>query len=92
MQNNSKDKLIYSKDSGGHNINRNQHRASSGQPTNSLIDEKMLKSKKARMNKDAELKKHIISVHNLKRKLAKQIVNKTANIEEFKEMTLNDLF
>ena len=61
-------------------------------PVNSLIDERSVKTKKARQNKEAELRKHTITVNNLKRKLAKQIVSKTSKIEEFKELTLNDLF
>jgi len=58
----------------------------------SLIDEKALKTKKARMNKEVELKNHTLTVNSLKRKLAKQIVNKTLKIEEFKQLTLEDLF
>jgi len=37
----------------------------------SLIDEKALKTKKARMNKEVELKNHTVTVNSLKRKLAK---------------------
>ena len=58
----------------------------------SLIDEKALKTKKARMNKEIELQKHITTVNHLKRKLAKQIVSKTSNVEDFKQLSLEDLF
>ena len=60
--------------------------------TNSLVDEKSLKSKQARLNKEQELRKHKVTVESLKKSLAKQIVNKTLNIEEFKQLTINDLF
>lgn len=56
----------------------------SGQPKNSFVDEKNIVSKKYRAQKEQELKKHQMTVYNLKRKLAKQIVDKSANIEEFK--------
>lgn len=52
----------------------------STQDKNSLINEKALKSRKARIAKEIELKKHVATVTNLKRKLAKQIINKTINI------------
>lgn len=58
----------------------------------SLIDDKELCTKKARMKKAAELSKHSATVNNLKRKLAKQIVNNTLKIEDFKQLTLEDLF
>ena len=54
-------------------------------------DEKALKSKKARLTKEIELKKHIHTVNNLKKKIAKQIVNKTLNLEEFKKLDLDDI-
>lgn len=44
------------------------------------------------MKKAAELSKHTATVNNLKRKLAKQIVNNTLKIKEFKQLTLEDLF
>jgi len=44
------------------------------------------------MKKAAELSKHSATVNNLKRKLAKQIVNNTQKIEDLKQLTLEDLF
>ena len=43
----------------------------SKEPKNSLIDEKALKTKIARINKEIELRKHVLTVNSLKRKLAK---------------------
>lgn len=66
-------------------------KASTG-PVNSLIDEKSLISKKARQAKSNELQKHMSTLNNLKRKLAKQIVDKSGKIEEFRQMNVEDLF
>ena len=51
-----------------------------------------MRSRKARNDKEKELRKHYATVQSLKKKIAKQIVNKTAKIEEFKEQTMDDLF
>ena len=44
-----------------------------------------MRSRKARNDKEKELRKHYATVQSLKKKIAKQIVNKTAKIDEFKE-------
>lgn len=71
LNNQSREQLFASKDS--HSLTRIQRSAhhQSAQPVNSLIDERSVKTKKARQNKEAELRKHTITVNNLKRKLAK---------------------
>jgi len=51
--------------------------------SNTLIDEKSLKTRKARLSKEQELKKHMSTLQKLKLKLAKQIVDKGVKIEEF---------
>lgn len=53
-----------------------------------LIDERDLKTKKARMNKEIELNKHTATVNHLKKKLASQIVNKTLKVEDIKQLTM----
>ena len=42
---------------------------------NSLIDEKAMASKKNRLTKEVELRKHVNTLNTLKKKLAKSIVN-----------------
>ena len=49
---------------------------------NALINEGNLKTKKARENKEAELRKHIVTLNSLKRRMATKIVAGTLKVED----------
>ena len=48
-------------------------------------------TKKNRLTKEYELKKHMITLNNLKKKLARSIVNKTCSTEDLRELYMEDL-
>ena len=49
-------------------------------------------SKKNRLTKECELKKNIVTLNNLKKKLAMSIVNKTVSKEDIRELSMAELY
>ena len=59
---------------------------------NSLIDEKAMASKKNRLTKEVELRKHVNTLNTLKKKLAKSIVNQTCSAGDLRQLSIEEFF